>query len=106
MTTPPEFMERILRRVDEFRSDLEKMDKAHLDAVALERTVQTITNELGVALFKQVLSYADETAPEIKIHGESWGNRRVTPGTYTCLYGEAMVISIKRFCYNYFITFI
>ncbi len=90
-------MERILRRVDEFRSDLEKMDKAHLDAVALERTVQTITNELGVALFKQVLSYADETAPEIKIHGESWGNRRVTPGTYTCLYGE---ITLTRSTYQ------
>ena len=77
-----------MRRIEEFRQKLGNSPAGELDALVLEREVQMLVHELGRALMREVFCAADEQAPEVLINGQRWGNRRVTKGTYTCLFGD------------------
>lgn len=80
-----------LRRIEEFRATLLESDPNALDARALERQVQTLVHEMGRTLMSDVLRAADESAPEVQIHGALWGNRRVSKAVVVTLFGEVEV---------------
>jgi hypothetical protein len=80
-------MARISRRVEEFLTELGETDPNDLDGENLERASLEIAKELGLGLMEAVFRHADETAPEVTVNGGAWGNRQVTPGTYTVKYG-------------------
>ena len=68
-----------------------------IDLLSVERRVQELTNAVGRVLMREAMARADASAPEIKMDGEDWGNRRVTPGTYTTVFGD---IELSRATYQ------
>jgi hypothetical protein len=80
-------MMKVARRVEEFLNDVAETDPNKLDAEQLETAVMGIVKELGLGLMKEVFRRADEVAPEVTVNGVTWGNRKVTPGTYTVKFG-------------------
>lgn len=76
------------RAIDEFRRELAEIEPKELDCLALEGQVQELVHALGRELMVEVLQRADEAAPMVSYEGERWGNRRVTKGTYTTLFGD------------------
>jgi hypothetical protein len=88
---------RVQQRVDEFRRELAETPVEQLNCRALERRAQEITSELGRALMGEVFRRADTQSPTVEINGEQWGNRRVSPGTYTTIFGE---IDVERSTYQ------
>lgn len=81
-------LEPTLGRIEEFRQRLRKSAPKELDAMLLEREVQSLVHELGRTLMREVFCAADEQAPEVLINGQTWGNRRVSKATYTCVFGD------------------
>ena len=79
---------RVESMVSDFVATLAKADPNQLDCLELEKTVMNTVCELGLRMMKEVFLRADEQAPEIVIHGERWGNRTVTKGTYWTKYGS------------------
>lgn len=78
---------KISRRVEEFLSDLANTNPNELDCLELEKGAVEVVKELGLGLMKEVFRRADEAAPEVVVDGAVWGNRKVTPGTYTVKFG-------------------
>jgi hypothetical protein len=76
------------RALREFRRELQAMGPDAIDLLAVERRVQELTNAVGRDLMREAIRHADTQAPEIRINGELWGNRRVLPGTYTTMFGD------------------
>jgi hypothetical protein len=76
------------RALSEFRRELAALGPEDIDLLAIERRVQEVTNRLGLELMRQAFRKADAEAPEVVIDGETWGNRRVLPGTYTTMFGD------------------
>jgi hypothetical protein len=72
----------------DFRREISAMTSDGIDLLAIERRVQELTSAVGRALMREVMARADSTSPEILIDGEVWGNRRVTRGTYTGIFGD------------------
>ena len=81
----------------EFRREISAMTPDAIDLLTIERRVQELTSAVGRALMREVMTRADATSPEITIDGEPWGNRRVTRGTYTGVFGD---IEIERATYQ------
>ena len=81
----------------EFRREISAMTPDAIDLLTIERRVQELTSAVGRALMREVMTRADATSPEITIDGEAWGNRRVTRGTYTGVFGD---IEIERATYQ------
>jgi hypothetical protein len=79
------------RAIDEFRRELAETKLKELDCLALERQVQQLVHGLGRELMSEVLQRADEAAPMVSYEGETWGNRRLTRGTYTTLFGDVEI---------------
>lgn len=90
-------MDRVSRRVEEFLTDLGETDPNELDALELERAATNIVNELGLGLVKEVFRHADEDAPEVMAHGQRWGNRQMSNGSYTVKFGT---FKLKRAGYQ------
>lgn len=80
-------MTKVARRVEEFLNNVAETSPNKLDAVELETAAMEIVKELGLGLMKEVFRRADEAAPEVTVNGTTWGNRQVTPGTYTVKFG-------------------
>jgi hypothetical protein len=74
--------------VAEFRREIAAMTPDAIDLLAVERRAQELANAFGRALMREAMARADATSPEISINGETWGNRRVTRGTYTSVFGD------------------
>ena len=85
------------RAVAEFRREVATMASDAIDLLSVERRVQELTNAVGRVLMREVISRADAIAPEVTMGGENWGNRRVTPGTYTTVFGD---IELSRATYQ------
>lgn len=85
------------RAVTEFRQELSAMAADAIDLLAVERRVQELTNAYGRALMRDVMTRADAHAPEIKVDGADWGNRRSTRATYTTVFGD---IEVERGTYQ------
>ena len=83
--------------VAEFRREIATMASDSIDLLSVERRVQELTNAVGRVLMREAMARADASAPEIKMDGEDWGNRRVTPGTYTTVFGD---IELSRATYQ------
>ena len=79
---------RVSRRVEEFLTDLAEVGVNKLDGLALEKRATEIVIELGLGMMQEVFRRADECAPEVVVSGALWGNRQVTPGTYTVTFGS------------------
>jgi hypothetical protein len=87
------------RALMEFRRDLAAMVPEEVDLLAVERRVQEVANRLGLELMREALLKADTQAPEVQIEGETWGNRRELPGTYTTMFGDVtMMRSVYQRC--------
>lgn len=86
-----------MRAIADFRRELANTDPSVIDAVAIERRVQDLTNGLGRELMAEAMKRADEDAPEVVINGSRWGNRRTTKATYETLFGE---IELSRSIYQ------
>jgi hypothetical protein len=84
---------KVQRAVDDFRRELAETKPRELDLLDLEGQVQGLVNALGRELMTEVMQRADEDAPMVSYEGETWGNRRVTSGTYTTLFGD---IALQR----------
>jgi len=76
------------RALVEFRREIATMGSDALDLLAVERRAQELTNAFGRVLMREAMARADASAPEITMGGEDWGNRRVTSGTYTTVFGD------------------
>ena len=74
-------LERALRRLDEFRRDLQDTEPEELDCTELERRLQDVLNDVGCECMAEVLETADTKAPVLEYAGERWGNRRDSPST-------------------------
>lgn len=59
--------------------------------------MQELTNAYGRALMREVMARADASAPEIRIDGVDWANRRVAPGAYETVFGD---IEVERATYQ------
>jgi len=81
----------------EFRREISVMTSEAIDLLAVERRVQELTNAFGRALMREVMMRADTRAPELRIDGEDWGNRRPTRATYTTVFGD---IELERATYQ------
>jgi hypothetical protein len=79
---------KISRKAEEFLTDLANTGPNELDCLELEKRAVEIVKELGLGLMKEVFQRADETSPEVVVNGARWGNRNVTPGTYTVKFGS------------------
>lgn len=88
---------RALKSVERFCEDIDEIAPSELDCVALEREAQDVVQAIGLEMMRKVLRHADTTAPEVEINGERWGNMRLSPGTYTTIFGE---LSEKRATYQ------
>jgi len=88
---------RAQQRITEFRRELAATPVEELDFERLELEVQGISDAVGLALMGDVFKRADTQSPTVKINGEQWGNRRVTPGTYTTVFGD---IEVERSIYQ------
>jgi len=86
-----------IRRVNEFRDELRRLDAASLDAVALEERVQEMVHELGRELMAEVFRRADTTTSEVQIDGALWGNQHRSPAPYMTMFGE---IRLERSTYQ------
>jgi hypothetical protein len=86
-----------IRKVNEFRDELRKLDAASWDAVALEERVQEIVHELGRELMAEVFKRADTATSEVHIDGALWGNQQRCPAPYVTMFGE---IRIERSTYQ------
>jgi hypothetical protein len=84
-------------RVNEFRREVDETAPSKLDCVELERRVQKLANRVGLELMRTVLLRADTESPTVEINGEQWGNRRVSMGEYTTLFGD---LEIERSTYQ------
>ena len=85
------------RALTDFRREISAMASDGIDLLSVEQRVQELTNAFGRALMREVMVRADARAPEITINGEAWGNRRVTPATYTTVFGD---IEMERATYQ------
>jgi hypothetical protein len=85
------------RALADFRREITAMAPDAIDLLAVERRVQELTNAVGRALMGEVMARADAASPEITINGEVWGNRRVTRGIYTGVFGE---VALDRATYQ------
>jgi hypothetical protein len=65
------------RAVAEFRREIALMTSDTIDLLSVERRAQELTNAVGRVLMREAMARADASAPEIKMDGEDWGNRRV-----------------------------
>ena len=86
-----------MRRVSEFREELQNLASGSLDVLAIEARVQDVLNELGRELMAEVFTRADTEAPEVVIDGAVWGNRRRSRAPYMTLFGE---IRVERSVYQ------
>lgn len=84
-------LRRAIQRVSDFRQDLADTAAAKVDVLEQERLVQEIANQIGCELMREVLKRADVDAPEIKVNGVRWGNRREIETTYTTKFGDVRV---------------
>ena len=80
------------RALAEFRREIATMGSDTIDLLSVERRVQELTNAFGRVLMREAMTRADASAPEIRMDGEDWGNRRVTPGTYTTVFGDIEIL--------------
>ena len=78
-------------RVDQFRREVMATSPGKLDCAELEGRAQELVNAVGLELMRAVLLRADTESPTIEIDGEQWGNRRVSEGEYTTLFGDLKV---------------
>ena len=85
------------RALTEFRREIVAMASDEIDLLAVERRVQELTSAVGRALMREVMGRADATSAEVTIDGECWGNRRMSRGTYTGLFGD---IELNRATYQ------
>jgi hypothetical protein len=76
------------RALKEFRREIATTPADTIDLLVVERRAQELTNAYGLALMREAFTRADASAPEIRIDGEDWGNRRVASGTYSTVFGE------------------
>jgi len=83
--------------ISEFRREISAMKQDAIDLLAIERRIQELTSAVGRALMREVMVRADTASPEITIDGEAWGNRRVTRGIYTSVFGD---IDLERATYQ------
>lgn len=86
-----DLMMKISRRTEEFLTEVANTGPNDLDCLELEKRAVEIVKELGLGLMKEVFQRADEAAPEVVVNDARWGNRKVTPGTYTVKFGTFKV---------------
>jgi hypothetical protein len=80
-----------------FESRVAKCSASTLDALELERELQSLLNARGQEVMAELLRRADSSTPEVTIDGERWGNRQVTPGVYRTVFGP---VEIERSVYQ------
>lgn len=90
-------LDRALKALDEFRNEVRDSQPDELDAIELETRLQEVLNRIGCECMREVLGQADATAPTVEYAGETWGNRRESPGTYTTMFGD---IDVARGIYS------
>jgi hypothetical protein len=90
-------LDELWERVNEFRREVEETAPSKLDCAELERRAQQLANRVGLELMRTVLMRADTASPTVEINGEQWGNRRVSVGEYTTLFGD---LEIERSTYQ------
>ena len=92
MSRSDEIMAQIESRVREFLSRVGRTAVGELDCLELEKEAMAVVKGVGLELMREVLRAADEEASEVVVHGERWGSRRVTKGTYTTKFGTVTLL--------------
>ena len=87
----------VWERVTQFRREVDETSPDKLDCERLERRAQELANAVGLELMRGVLLRADTVGPTVEIRGEQWGDRRVSKGEYTTLFGD---LTIERSTYQ------
>lgn len=74
-----------------FETRVTRASATRLDALELERELQSLLNARGQEMMAVLLRRADTSTSEVTIDGERWGNRQVTPGIYRTVFGPVEV---------------
>lgn len=90
-------VESVAKRMQQLSAELGALEPEDVDIDAIEGRVQEHANEWARAMVARAMKRADTEASEVKIDGEHWGNRRVTPHDYETLFGN---VSIERSVYQ------
>ena len=85
------------QRVNEFRRRVADTAPDALDCGKLGELAQSIANQLGRELMRDVFERADAQSPTVTIDGEQWGNQRRKKGTYETMFGE---VELERSTYQ------
>ncbi len=85
------------QRVNEFRRRVADTAPDGLDCGKLGELAQSIANQLGRELMRDVFERADAKSPTVTIDGEQWGNQRRKKGTYETMFGE---VELERSTYQ------
>ena len=95
--TNREDIESIERRMRELGEELERLRADDVDVDVVEGRVLEVAKAWGRAQMARAMKRADAEASEVEIHGERWGNRRVTPHDYETVFGT---VSLERAVYQ------
>lgn len=90
-------LKQVYEGVDEFRRQIASMSADDLNCSRLELEAQGLCNALGRLLMSEVFKRADTQSPTVEIDGQQWGNRRLSRGTYTTIFGD---IEVERGIYQ------
>jgi hypothetical protein len=90
-------LEEAIRAIVEFKDKAAKVNGEAIDLVTKEKQVQELLHSLGREMMVEIFEEANETAPEVLINGQRWGNRRSSKARYETLFGE---IAVERGIYQ------
>jgi hypothetical protein len=79
------------RELASYREEIRAMKGEEVDLLTVEQEILERLKALGTEMIAEAMKRADIEAPEIRINGEMWGNRRTSPGTYQSVFGAVTV---------------
>jgi hypothetical protein len=85
------------RELASYRKQLRTMKGEELDLLRVEQEILEHVKGVGAEMLAEAMKRADIEAPEVRINGETWGNRRTSRGTYQSVFGP---VTLERSVYQ------
>jgi hypothetical protein len=83
--------------LSDYEQKIAGMQPAKIELLAIEEEIRVLLDARGREMIAEALKRADAEAPEVKIDGQPWGNRRVQRGEYHTAFG---VVALERSVYQ------
>jgi hypothetical protein len=81
----------------DYEQKIARMQPDKIELLAVEEEIRALLDARGREMAAEALKRADTEAPEVKIDGQPWGNRRVQRGEYHTAFG---VVALERSVYQ------